>query len=231
MSGKYCITISAVLLTTLFFISCEQSDSPCLDIDCLNGGTCNEGVCDCPPPYGGENCDVLIGCYVDPCLNGGICTPQGCNCPSGYWGPLCEYSDSNRQEISFRIKGIDIVSFPRFKEDGSSWDSISRPDIYLTFNEGMWIVDDSSRVTETIENAIYEGTKQSPAASFEVDLLINGGNSYTIGVFDEDLEGEDEEIFLLSFNAGNFARQYLYVSDFTVNHVGVYSVTYHLDWW
>lgn len=46
------LTILILLLTSLV-ISCSD---PCNDINCLNGGICLEGTCDCPEGYIGATC-------------------------------------------------------------------------------------------------------------------------------------------------------------------------------
>ncbi|XP_071952130.1 uncharacterized protein [Antedon mediterranea] len=59
---------------------------------CLNGGTYR---CDCPPGYGGINCEINVNdCSPNPCLNGGQCTDlisdYNCSCQMGYSGRNCE---------------------------------------------------------------------------------------------------------------------------------------------
>ena len=52
-----------------------------LQVGCLNGGTCVDGVgvftCECPPLFSGVNCQEPTDrdpCDRLPCLNGGTCT-------------------------------------------------------------------------------------------------------------------------------------------------------------
>lgn len=49
--------LSAALLTVgvLFFTSCVD---PCKDVECLNGGVCDEGTCICATGYEGDDCSV-----------------------------------------------------------------------------------------------------------------------------------------------------------------------------
>ncbi len=60
--------ITAVLLLVLLLTgsSCNRA---CKDVDCLHGGSCDKGTCDCNFQYGGQFCDSL--------------------CPAGYTGEFC----------------------------------------------------------------------------------------------------------------------------------------------
>lgn len=39
-----------------FLFECNEAD-PCKKLNCLNGGVCESGVCDCPSGYSGKNCE------------------------------------------------------------------------------------------------------------------------------------------------------------------------------
>lgn len=39
--------------------NCENRN-PCYNINCLNGGTCANGLCNCPPGYTGSNCGTAL---------------------------------------------------------------------------------------------------------------------------------------------------------------------------
>jgi hypothetical protein len=49
------LLIFMALGTSVLFTSCKDDD-PCDDQVCLNGGTCNDGDCDCPVAYEDQNC-------------------------------------------------------------------------------------------------------------------------------------------------------------------------------
>lgn len=67
---KHTLIAAATFLgvaTTLVYTSCEKDS--CLDLKCLNGGTCTDGYCRCPSGYEGPTCnerivDKFLGTYV-----------------------------------------------------------------------------------------------------------------------------------------------------------------------
>lgn len=48
-------------LFTIMVVGCRPQDAshPCEPISCLNGGTCVNGVCDCPDGFEGELCELI----------------------------------------------------------------------------------------------------------------------------------------------------------------------------
>ncbi|HKK87687.1 MAG TPA: hypothetical protein VJ917_02475, partial [Saprospiraceae bacterium] len=56
---KSILLLFAIIATGLTVFSCsDDSDEvdPCENISCLNGGTCEDGTCDCPEGFSGTNC-------------------------------------------------------------------------------------------------------------------------------------------------------------------------------
>ncbi len=87
------LMLSIALLVTMSSCKKEEVSNPCDEIDCLNGGTCNEqGECACPEGFSGDACENTIDPCADvQCENGGTCNEQGeCECPEGFSGDNCE---------------------------------------------------------------------------------------------------------------------------------------------
>lgn len=88
------IKAAGLLLTILFFHGCSSDDSadgPCDRVTCQNGGTCNDGLCECPDGFEGLLCETeIISCEDTSCQNGGTCSDGSCDCPLGTYGDFCE---------------------------------------------------------------------------------------------------------------------------------------------
>jgi len=75
---KYSLFLIAILFTTVGIQSCKNE---CNDVVCLNGGICDNGICECPNGYTGMNCEnfdasqvqILLGNHTPiELVNGGI---------------------------------------------------------------------------------------------------------------------------------------------------------------
>lgn len=62
-------------------------------VECQNGGTCNEGTCDCLKGYYGEHCELKDFCELNDvvCVYG-ECTDGICYCDAGFEGEDCSVS-------------------------------------------------------------------------------------------------------------------------------------------
>jgi len=49
------IILGLLAVTAVAFTSCKDE---CKDVTCSNGGTCTEGICECPVGYLGSNCET-----------------------------------------------------------------------------------------------------------------------------------------------------------------------------
>jgi len=56
--------------------------------ECLNGGTCVDGKCQCIDGWKGLACGKVDAC-VPPCENGGTCVRGLCQCAAGWHGHTC----------------------------------------------------------------------------------------------------------------------------------------------
>lgn len=88
------ILIAVFLIgTTLSLSSCNECIGPFgkEKIVCDNGGTCNDGECDCLKGYSGETCSELDLCELNDviCVYGD-CEEGNCICLAGYEGERCE---------------------------------------------------------------------------------------------------------------------------------------------
>jgi hypothetical protein len=48
------------VVATLTSCKKDEPKDPCSGITCLNGGTCANGACNCPPGYAGSDCSQLV---------------------------------------------------------------------------------------------------------------------------------------------------------------------------
>ena len=60
---------TTTLLLALPLLLLSSCLNPCKDVSCQNGGTCDEGVCDCPAGFEGSDCseaarDKFIGTFT-----------------------------------------------------------------------------------------------------------------------------------------------------------------------
>ncbi|XP_060606389.1 fibropellin-1-like isoform X5 [Ruditapes philippinarum] len=78
--------------------NCTINIDDCVDMPCLNGGTCNDGVnsyvCACQPGFTGQNCEIIDDCVSMPCANNGSCIDGvdevTCICTGQFTGQYCE---------------------------------------------------------------------------------------------------------------------------------------------
>ncbi|KAE9553235.1 hypothetical protein FO519_003543 [Halicephalobus sp. NKZ332] len=76
---------------------------------CLNGGTANGTVCECPTYFAGDNCEIIQ------CLNGGYPLSENadrCFCPVGYYGQYCEaYQEALPSLKLFQVQKPSLIHF------------------------------------------------------------------------------------------------------------------------
>lgn len=107
-------------------------------IECSNGGTCNEGVCDCLKGYFGPTCDSIDVCELnDVFCQYGDCVDGKCFCDAGYEGTDCTVSSRERYiglySLNESCAGIDTIGFHSIEFEPDLLDP-SRMLIYNLFN-------------------------------------------------------------------------------------------------
>lgn len=80
--------LAALSFGAITYTACKKDK--CKDVTCQNGGTCSNGVCNCPANYSGSHCETAGPCAGIVCQNGGTCNNGVCACPTGYEGTYCE---------------------------------------------------------------------------------------------------------------------------------------------
>lgn len=173
--------IFPLLAILLLFSNCKTDDpvSQCIDVNCFNGGLCNDGVCVCPQGFYGEYCELSISgpCDTLVCQNGGFCQDGWCyDCSGCFEGQFCE--------ISSRLKFI--KNFNGFLESFSQGFPINFVyNISITEhldNECRVIISDnlnnsfyglatanSSNLTVPQQNFTYNGDAGTITGSFNID--------------------------------------------------------------
>lgn len=76
-------------LSITAMISLQSCVDKCRDVNCQNGGTCDDGECDCPTGYSGTNCEIEPCTYVQwtgtlNCEIGYYPVSNTTCCPTGY---------------------------------------------------------------------------------------------------------------------------------------------------
>ena len=89
---KKLLFLFALITATFSFTSCDQCLGPLgkEKLECSNGGTCNDGACDCLKGYFGNTCDSSDVCQLrDVICEKGNCDEGICYCDAGYEGETC----------------------------------------------------------------------------------------------------------------------------------------------
>lgn len=142
-------------MAALVLSACNMNQ--CQEVNCLNGGACNDGTCICPEGYTGEYCEneVVDPCDNVGCLNGGVCVDGSCVCPNGYEGPNCEIETRQKFIRSWNgnescSQSTDIYSFSITA--GASINEVTISNIY---DSGINVTAVVSENTITIPNQAF----------------------------------------------------------------------------
>lgn len=214
---KKIILILWVILTT---VACQKD---CTTGDCMNGGTCNLGICDCPEGYAGEYCENEPLCNTIDCLNGGTCELGICQCPPEYVGQYCELDNPCNDVIcenggvciagicecivgsygtlcenlvtpnQVLLKDITVLKFPPGGDPAGNL-NIANVDLYVKISQNGIVLHTSS-ICRNIEHG-----EEHLAES--IDLVITGSdlNSlFRIALYDSDVIGNDDFLSSIEF--------------------------------
>lgn len=76
MTKPLIFTVISTFFLGILLFSCKKEmddNSLCGNVECLNGGVCTDGTCDCPEGFTGEDCGTEINlCESQPCITSRI---------------------------------------------------------------------------------------------------------------------------------------------------------------
>lgn len=142
------VLFSLFTITALFQACEEEETDPCADVTCLNGGTCNDGSCDCALGYEGDDCstetrDAFEGAwtYTTTCAFGETFNSSTVNEVAGnvLEVTLTNLTSFNDSTTVATISGntLSIASQQVVDENGNTW-AISSDTATLT--DGMFTI-------------------------------------------------------------------------------------------
>jgi hypothetical protein len=172
-----------LLLTICFFALSGCKKDQCESINCLNGGVCVDGTCECPAGYSGTNCEIFDQCFNVTCLNGGNCVNGSCNCPEGFSGSDCSQQVTPQK---IRVSKIEVLRFPA-TDNGAGWDLSSGPEIYPEIVKETTVLWSSPNY--------YENADPSSTYSFNISPALDLNepkDRYIIRLYDYDSTGSDD---------------------------------------
>ena len=180
--------ILLISICFLAFTGCKKDE--CETTNCLNGGVCDDGSCECPEGYSGANCELFDKCFNVICLNNGNCVNGSCNCTEGYTGSDCSQQVTPKK---IRISKIEVLRFPA-TDKGAGWDFSSGPEIYPDLLKGSTLIWSSPSYFENADpNSTYE-FNVSPVVDLTEPL-----DRYTIELYDYDSSSNDDLMGGISF--------------------------------
>ncbi len=181
--------VLALFVTAALFAMNACKSDPCKDVECLNGSTCNEGVCDCLPGYSGTFCADYDSCHDVTCENGGVCVGGTCDCPEGYEGSDCsELSVPSAMVVS----EVRLTSYPD-NDAGVAWDFAGRPDIYFEINVG------ASQLYKHHSPKFDVGPSEIVTYSGMVLEFTDVTSTHTFKIYDQDTPDPDQEMGSVDF--------------------------------
>ncbi|XP_065179894.1 fibrillin-3-like [Sycon ciliatum] len=114
--------------------ACETDIDDCVDVKCLNGGTCQDGInmfkCLCPKDYAGTLCEQMDQCALSPdacaeygkngvCINDDSGQSFVCGCRHGFTGTPCENIDECKASAAAATPATCSVNAECLDSEGS----------------------------------------------------------------------------------------------------------------
>jgi|GEM_PF-1333689 len=163
------------ILLVLTFLSASFSGckDPCKDAVCLNGGTCDDGDCDCPLGYTGEHCETEVdACTQVTCDQNQACVDGTChNLPTAgftFAGNGCTAACS----ILLTNSSLEATSYSWDFGDGSNSSEANPSHEYITggtYTVVLTATNDYGSATNSQQVLIQSSSQQQlPTASFNV---------------------------------------------------------------
>jgi len=159
------LMVALIGAMTITLTSCDE----CKDVTCDNGGTCAEGVCECPADYYGDACETK-------CVNGTY-SDGACGCDAGYEGDGCE--TESRAVMIGTYLGSDACSSTGATSSYTSTVAAASASADGVLITGLWDRFFINNITGTVDGDKITIATQEPDSD---GYTISGTGTYADGV-------------------------------------------------